>query len=154
MCRVLLVSGFSLVFSLSCAAGGGTKPENECRSYRFEGDVEIDVKEKFVKTLNMLLEHRAPEILTSMRLELHGIDEIQLPVSVEEVHISSFFRPLELDQVECQLVEGKESSRCYVDLPEHSLQMAAVFQPEDEQDVGFIMEQLGAWVNSTTLDCE
>lgn len=153
MRRVLLLSVFSLVFSSSCVAGD-VQPGNDCKNYRFEGDVEIDVQERFVRTINMLLEHRAPEILTSMRLELHGIEEIQVPVSIEEVHISSFFRPLEMDQVECQLVEGKESSRCYVNLPRHSLQVAAVFQREDDQDIGFVMEQLAAWVNRTALDCE
>jgi hypothetical protein len=153
MRRMFLVSAFALVSSSSCVAGG-LQSGSDCRSYHFEDDVKIDVQEKFVKTLNMLLEHRAPEVITSMRLELHGIDEIQLPVSIEEVHISSFFRPLEPDQTKCQLVEGKESSRCYVSVPEHPLQVAAVFQIEDGQEVAFIMEQLGAWVSRTALDCE
>ncbi|MCP1726305.1 hypothetical protein J2T60_000270 [Natronospira proteinivora] len=143
------------VFILSSACSAGELQSGaDCQSYRFEGDVDIQVQDRFVKTINMLLEHRAPDVLTSMRLNLHGVDSIDLGVSIEEAHIAAYFRPLENGQVECQLIESSENSRCYMVLPDLSMQVAAVFRMEDDLNVASIMEDLGDWVRAEALDCE
>jgi hypothetical protein len=142
---------------ISCSATDASSLSSDCDIFTFEDDVTYHVKSDAVRTLSAYDGwFGAPkQIVRSMEIEIQNLDQLDASVEIKALHLSAFFRPLQDDRVECQVVQRTGYTRCYADLSETPLQLSAVFDLVDEAefDAAGAMHALAERVKKSALDC-
>lgn len=131
-----------------CAKGSVERPE--CKLYRFEGGVLVNIRSDAVKS------SRGMPVSGGFRL--FSI-ELKLPSDsprghLQAVYLSAFFRPLKADEVECQEVTGTGAARCYASIPKFSMQVSTVFDRSMQRDISAATLEVADQVERSVLNCD
>jgi hypothetical protein len=145
-----MVALIALSLAVAACAEGSVK-QHECKQFEFEGKVAANIRSDAVKSLDAMIVFGGRRRLFSMELELPDKDS---RANLKAVHLSAFFRPLEPGAVECQDFDEIGTTRCYVSLPETSMQVSAVFDSSSQIDFAAAMRDVAAQVDRFALDCD
>jgi hypothetical protein len=150
MCwRGSLVALIALPLAVAACAKDSVK-QPECKPFQFEGGVTTNIRADAVKSLDAMFVLGGRRRLFSMELELPDKGQRD---HLNEVHLSAFFRPLQANAVECQDFDEIGATRCYVSLPNASMQVSAVFDRNSQIDFPAAMREVAVQVERSALNC-
>jgi hypothetical protein len=151
MCwRRSLIALTVLTLAVAACAKDSVK-QAECKQFQFEGGATTSIRSDAVKSLDAMFVLGGRQRLFSMELELPTKDPRD---HVKAIHLSAFFRPLQLGAVECEDFDEIPTTRCYVNLPNASMQVSAVFDRNSQIDLPAAMLEVADQVERSVLNCD